>query len=426
MKKFNRIIQPLIMDSLKNYPAVFLNGPRQSGKSTLAHEVLKQLGGEYVSFDDLSILSAAQSDPKGFLSQFRRFTVIDEVQLVPSLFRALKLFIDEKRHQHPTDANGCFLLTGSANILALPQLSDALVGRVDIVTLFPLSSCEILGLNANFINAILSTQTNFKMEPACQMNLVDIIEQATFPQIASDPNLNRLRWFDNYFSTLLQRDVRSLAEIEKIDLLPKMLRSFAARAGGLLNDASMASDLGINTMTFRRYRSLLEGVFLLNTIPPWYSNIGKRLVKSPKVYLNDTLGLCNLIGVDVKEIQNQQSELLGKIVENFVASELLKQLSFAHQGTLFHFRTYNNQEIDFIIEKPNGTLIAIEVKARQTVTQNDFQTMRMLQNELPTKFSRGIVLYQGDKILPFGHNLWAMPLSSLWSLKNEANSNVNP
>lgn len=412
---------PILLEALKTSPAVFLNGPRQAGKSTLAYEIAeKDNFADYISFDDLTVLAAASADPEGFLRNFNKPIVIDEVQLVPQLFRVIKKRIDELRHQKASNPNGFFLLTGSANVLALPELADALVGRMQIHTLYPLSVEETLGKTGNFIpNLFNEKEIKFSKISYKGISLKKIIAQATFPQIASEQNIKSDLWFTSYLTTLLQRDVRALAEIEKLTALPNMLKLMATRVGGILNDASLARDAGLNIMTYRRYRTLLHLVFLLITIPPWYRNISKRLMKSPKIFFVDTRLLCYLLGFDLMhldEIKISNPYLYGSILENFVASELTKQLSINNAGTLYHFRTNDNKEIDFIIERRDGKLIAIEVKSKQSVSAQDFATLKLLQEEIGNDFVKGIVLYQGENILPFGKNLYAMSLNSLWEL----------
>lgn len=416
---FKRVLTPQIISGLKDTPAVFLNGPRQAGKSTLANEVAKNcMHGDYVTFDNVSLLSAATHDPKGFLQSFTKPVVIDEVQMAPDLFRALKMQIDEMRHNHKTRANGQFLLTSSANIMALPELAHALVGRMQILTLFPLSIGETIGKQAGFIDALFDKNLQFMQSPFEMIPLKTIISSATFPELTSNRDIDQAKWFESYLTTLLQRDIRNLAEIEKLSAMPNLLKLIAARVGSLLNDASLARDTGLNTMTYRRYRTLLSEVFLLITVPPWYRNINKRLVKSPKIYLTDTGLLCYLLGIDINNLQNlkiNNPNLFGMILENLVASELTKQLSWQRQGSLYHFRTYDNQEIDFVIERKAGQLIAIEVKSAEIVDNHDFKILRQLKEILGKNLLKGIVLYLGKDIIPFGEDLYAMPFSALWN-----------
>jgi predicted AAA+ superfamily ATPase len=400
-------------------PAVFLNGPRQAGKSTLAQHIARTyMDADYVTFDDISTLAAASNDPEGFLRQFQKPVIIDEVQMVPEVFRVLKLIIDERRAQDKGHANGRFLLTGSTNILALPGLADALVGRMAVLSLYPLAAVESLGNGQPGINGWFDQDINFNKADAQKPkdpSFNDIIREATFPEISSGPAANNVLWFESYLTTLLQRDVRQLAEIEKIPALPNMIKILAARAGSLLNDAACARDAKLNAVTYRHYRVLLQQLFLISLVPPWYRNIGKRFVKSPKLFFVDTALLCHALGVDAANLQKQNPGLFGHVLENFVASELTKQLAMlADGGTLYHFRTHDDKEVDFMIERRSGELLGFEVKGRDSITPDDFAGLKALKEQAGTDFRRGIVLYLGKTTISFGDDFWAMPIQSLW------------
>lgn len=411
-----RTITQTIRQALQDTPAIYLNGPRQAGKSTLMEHIGQTLNAQYYTLDDISVLSAALSDPQAFLSNLTGPVILDEIQLAPELFRALKIKIDDLRKVAGTKANGSFLLTGSANVLALPDLSDALVGRMQVFTLYPLSAGETLGLAEGFVSCLFDRTYHPPAMTFDDATLNSVFFNATYPQLVNESITNTSKWFESYITTLLQRDVRALAEIEKISLLPIMLKIIASRAGGLVNDASLARDVGVNAMTYRRYRSLLEAVFLLLVIPPWYRNIGKRFVKAPKLFMTDTHLLCYLLGVQATDIQQFDENLRGKIIENFVAVELSKQLSVLSLGTLYHFRTQDDKEIDFIIEKRDGSLLAIEVKAKKSIKSTDFDTIKLLKESTGKDFTKGVILYLGHQSICFGPDLYALPLQSLWTL----------
>lgn len=419
MTDFPRAITPLIQQGLKEMPAVFLNGPRQVGKSTLVRKMAGELGAEYITFDDFSILAAAKHDPVGFLSGFSNPVIIDEVQLVPEIFRVLKQRIDEERIRDKEKANGRFLLTGSANVMALPQLADALVGRMQILSLLPLAMMEVAGPVRSVINGLFDQEFTFKSQASERLVLDDLLRKSTYPELVAAPHIQINSWFDSYLTTLLQRDIRALAEIEKAHILPSMVKMIATRAGSLLNDADVARDLGLNLMTYRRYRILLEQLFLIVLVQPWYRNIGKRLVKTPKLFLTDSLLLCHLLGVSAKELERTNSPLFGHLLENFVATEILKQLTVTADTNLYYFRTHDNKEVDFIIERNNGQLLGIEVKTKSTVNEEDFAGLKQLKVETGKDFVRGIVLYGGKDIVSFGDHMVAMPIAALWNTNME-------
>ncbi len=405
-----------VLDALQGFPVVYVNGPRQAGKSTLVQKLAaKQWPADYVTFDEATMLGAAEANPESFLRAYENRLILDEVQMVPGLFRVLKLLADEARLEDKKSANGRYLLTGSANIMALPKLSDALVGRMRVLTLYPLSALEIAGGKDDFISKLMSD--GFK--PATikrKSKLVDVIKQATFPEITDENDARRRQWFESYITTILQRDVRQIADIAKLGVLPNLLKVLAARAGGLVNEADISRAIRQNAVTAKNYRVLLQMMFLTFDVKPWYRNIGKRLVKSPKGYLVDTSLLCHLQQIDMEKVAFSDPHIFGHIFENFVATELLKQLALSESGAeLYHFRTSDGKEVDFVLEHPDGKLAAIEVKGRDAVTESDFKGLKELRSQMSDDFICGIVLYRGNKIIPFGESMWAVPVDAMWS-----------
>lgn len=413
MKQTKRKLSDNLLFALKNHPVVFLNGPRQAGKSTLVQTLAaKDFPAQYITFDNATQMAAAASSPESFLKARQTAVIIDEVQMVPEIFRALKLVVDDIRLKDKEHSQGRFLLTGSANIMALPKLSDPLVGRMSVKTLYPFSSSETLGGKGDFLHnlfAIKFTNNN-------TITLNEAIERASFPEISGAEARVRAEWFDGYLTTILQRDVRLFSEIEKIAILPNLLRVLASRAGKLMNDAEIARDMGLNPVTSKAYRGILHATFLSFDVKPWYRNIGKRLVKSPKGYLIDTLLLCHLLDLRPEELRDRRPELYGHVVENFVATELTKLLSFSDiKAHLLHFRTQDGIEVDFVLERPDGTLAAIEVKSSDRVNASDFKGINILKEIAKEDFICGIVLYNGHDIVPFGDKIFAVPIACLWA-----------
>lgn len=418
MSTLPRFITNRLLDALQISPVVFLYGARQTGKSTLVQSNLNEIGtpelpANYVSFDRPTQMSAAAAAPEAFLKAGKATMVIDEVQLVPELFRALKVVVDELRLSNKANANGKFLLTGSANILALPQLSDPLVGRMAVMTLYPFCAAEASQGKGDGLNRLLNMEFTGMSDRG--LSTLDAIKMATFPEIADKDNKQRQIWFDGYITTILQRDVRMIAELEKISLLPNLLRILAIRASNLINDADISRDIGLNPVTTKSYRNILKMMFLNFDLEPWSRNIGKRLVKSAKGYLIDTLMICHMLDLNIEDVQAKRPELFGHLLENFVASELTKLLSFSEiKATLSHFRTSDGKEVDFILEKADGSLFCIEVKKTESVNAQDFKGIKAFAELSKKDFIGGVVLYSGKEVVPFGENLWAVPLHVLW------------
>lgn len=416
MEHYQRHIEKNVLLSLEQSPAIFLNGPRQAGKTFLMKELAqRKLQSHYLTFDTLAVRSAALQDPQGFVQSLPTPCIIDEVQKVPALFPALKQSIDEARDRDRQSAQGRFLLTGSANILALPELSDALVGRMQVYTLYPLSAKECWNRPTPYLEYLFEGRPDILSLRKESDWLLAVMENATYPEVVSNRSIDRSIWFANYRETLMQRDVKDLANIEKLHFLPDILRLLAHRVTGLLNDNNLARDLEISVMTFRRYRQLLQNLFLIILIRPWFRQVSKRLVKAPKVFFIDTCLLCDLLQTDYATLLDKDPTRFGWLCENFVATELLKQISLAsHRYELFHFRTTDGKEVDFVVEQRNGDVIGIEVKSSQNITGADFKGLITFKELSGNSFKGGYVLYSGNDLLPFGEGLWAVPISMLW------------
>ena len=397
-----------LLAALSDTPVVLLHGARQSGKSTLVKWLTSEARpARYLTLDDAAVLAAARDNPTGFLAGLEGPVVLDEVQRAPELFLAMKAEVD--RESQP----GRFLLTGSANVLLLPRLAESLAGRIQILTLWPFSQGELVGRRENFIDAVFGkTIAGFGDADGSRPGRILL---GGYPAIHARPAEARRRaWFGSYVTTILQRDVRDLANIESLTILPRLLALLATRTGTLVNFADLSRSIAIPQTTLKRYWHLLETTFLIQTLPAWSANLGQRLVKSPKLYLVDT-GLSGyLLGVDQARLTGDPM-LLGPLLENFVVMELRKQLGWSRaQPQMFHFRLQAGQEVDIVLEDPSGNVVGIEVKAAGSAATADFKGLRSLAQLLGRRFRKGIVLYTGRESIPFGANLYALPVSALW------------
>jgi len=405
-----RRIHRKLEDAWADTPVVLLIGARQTGKTTLAMDWAEHHKARYETLDDAAALATAAADPQGFIHRLALPSVIDEVQKIPALLPAIKLRVDRERRP------GMFLLTGSANVLSLPRISESLAGRMEIQTLWPLSRGERAGLRENFISSVFGGKP--PDPPATthsRIPMPGLISESGFPGNLKRGGARLEEWHRSYITSILQRDVRDLAKIDGLTGMPNLLKLLAARSSGLLNTSDLTRDAGIPNSTLKRYLALLEMLFLVYRVPAWSANVSKRLIKAPKVMLCDTGLGCHLLGAG-PELLNKDRVLMGHLLENFVANELKKQASWHDDAVeIMHYMTASGREIDFILENRRGQVVAVEVKSSQAVRTEDFDAMRDLAKMLKSRFKCGVLLHDGGHILPFAESLWAAPLSSLWS-----------
>ena len=406
---YKRNIEDKITEAIKDTPVIFLNGPRQAGKSTLMAMLQKKhKPASYVTFDDLAILEAASQDPLTFLeSASTKHLIIDEVQKLPDLFPAMKLLVDRDRRP------GRFLLTGSANILLLPQIAESLAGRTEILTLYPLSVGELQGKKETFIERVFSGEfqsENFEIDALCRL-----IHSGGFPEVIDRKNDARKKaWFRSYVDTILKRDVQNLAKIEGLTKLPNLLSLIGTYASGTIRYEDLSKSCQLPSTTLKRYLILLETFFLIHTLPAWSSNLGKRLVKAPKIYINDCGLLCYLLGLDLESVRPLTPDW-GKLVETFVVNEVKKIATWsARPANLYYYRTYSKEEVDLVVESDRREVVGIEVKATKKLKSSDFKAMHRLKESAGDRFKRGVILYLGEQVLPFGPDMVAVPISNLW------------
>ena len=408
---YQRNIIRRVNAALADTRVVLLSGARQVGKSTLARELARQRGGQYLTLDDPVIAELARTDPSALVSGAGGFTVIDEVQTAPGLFPALKREVD--RHPVP----GRFLLTGSANVFMLPTAAESLAGRMEVLALEPLSQCEIEASPHNLVDAFFGrTPWARRTVTTDRADLARRIVAGGFPEALSraDPQ-RRDAWFGAYLASLLQRDVRDFANIEGLHDMPRLLSLLAARISSLQNMAEVSRATGIAHSTLRRYLTLLEALFMVQPLPAWSANLGKRLVKAPKLHLVDA-GLSAHLRGQTDAAALTLSPQLGPMLETFVVQELRRHLRWADTAaTAWHFRTAAGQEVDMVLEAPGPRIVGVEVKASASINQSDFSGLRELAGAAGDALVRGVVLYTGEQLMPFEDKLWAVPLGVLWA-----------
>jgi predicted AAA+ superfamily ATPase len=407
-----RFVQERVEEALTDTPVVLIHGPRQSGKTTLARHVGQEKGFAYYSFDDVGVRSAAQDDPAGFVAGLPERVILDEVQRLPELFSTIKLAVDRDRRP------GRFILTGSANILMIPKVSDSLAGRMEIIRLHPLSRCERLGRRSGFIADLFAGADMMHQAERLGDGIAEIVAAGGYPDALSRTNeRRRTDWYREYVETIAQRDIKDLARIREIEVLPQIVALAAAQTAQLFNLAELAGPFRLSRPTIGDYVTLLEQVFLIQRLPSWHSNRLSRLIKAPKLHVGDTGVACAVLNHSVAALREDRT-LLGHLLETYVVQELRRQASWSEERIQFHhFRTKEGAEVDAVLERAGRRIAGVEVKLSGTVVAKDFRGLKKLREAVGERFAAGVVLYDGEVTIPFGEGLFAVPLSRLWTEK---------
>lgn len=399
-----RSIEMHVKKAVTEFPAVALVGPRQSGKTTL----LKHLFGEdfrLISLEPPDVRLAATNDPRGLLSLYPPPVIFDEIQYVPGLLPYIKEKIDERRTQA-----GQFILTGSQNLLLMQQVTESLAGRTAILKLLPLSNWELMGMPTRSLP--WEKDSSNPLPDRSPQELWDQILRGFYPEIANDLSRDIRLWQASYVQTYLERDLRNLRNVGNLTLFQVFLRALAARSAQILNLSELARDVGVSVNTARDWLSILEASFQVFVLRPYFANIGKRLVKSPKVYFMDTGLLCYLVGL--RDIEHAMSGPMGgAIFENYVVAEVLKILH--HRGeepNLYYWRTSDGAEIDLIVDT-EGILVPIEIKQTETPNPRTAREIAAFHSLFKEKAGKGYVIHSGKMGLPLAQNVTALPLNML-------------
>lgn len=410
---YARFVEQRVEEALSDTPVVLIVGPRRAGKTTLVRK-MGEAGRSYITLDDQTVLSAAQSDPAGFIRGLDR-AIIDEIQRAPDLLLAIKKAVDEK-HQP-----GQFLLTGSANVLTLPRIADSLAGRMETIRMLPLARAEVEGRTPDFLERLFEGKLQSQRNGIVGDDLMQLVLLGGFPEaIGRNTERRRQDWLRSYLTSILVRDLRDIADVEKLTELPKFVRLLAEHSGQLVNYSQVAAGIGVTHKTGQRYVGLLEQVFLVTTVQPWFTNKLSRLAKTPKLHFLDSGLLATARGLTFERLKADRTPF-GALLESFVFSEVLKLMSASDlRLTPYHFRDRDMREVDIVLERDDGMIVGIEVKASATVKAGDFSGLRALAEACGDRFAFGIVLYDSADIVPFGDRLAAAPLSSLWDGESPA------
>lgn len=407
---YQRYSRQQVLDGLADTRVVFIAGARQVGKTTLAESIAsREHPMRQVSLDDAGLLEAARSDPAGFIAASPTPVLIDEIQRAPELLLAIKMVVDHDR------SPGQFLLTGSANIRTLTTVKDALTGRIDTVTLWPLAQSEIRESSNNVVDSLLSATPPWIEEaPIGRDAFADIATTGGYPEALERSEGRRRRWFKNYVESTLERDLRELSDAMRLEQIPHLLRLLANQSANLVSYNAIGARLDMHHATVKSYVGLLEQIYIVKRLPGWKAGLGAREAATPKAYITDSGLLSSLLGADGKRIRSDD-QVTGKVFETFAIMEILKQLEWSdHDARPYHFQD-SSGDIDLILEATDGSLAAVEIKTSATVSNRDTHRMRKLRDKVGDKFIAGFVLCTRAETAPMGDRIWALPISALWA-----------
>jgi predicted AAA+ superfamily ATPase len=401
---------------LAEEPVVILNGPRTVGKSTLLSELAGRLGRAVVDCDDLAARAAVRSDPARFVESDQP-VLIDEYQHVPELLDAIKAQLN--RDLRP----GRYILAGSTRYATLPEAAQALTGRVDIIPVLPLSQGEIGEVRETFVARLLDgtgiDMTRSQMSTPRDEYAGRATSGGMPVALRRPPGRSRSRWFSNYVNLVIDKDVLDISRVRQREMLPRLLGQLAARSGQVLNMAAISGTIGLEKSTTENYVKLLESVFLVYRLPAWGTTLGSRITRHPKVHLVDSGVMAWLLSLTPQKITQATPAALteyGHLLETFAVGEILKQASwFDAPVTAGHFRTEAGDEVDLVLERDDGQVIAIEVKAGSRISGEDFRGLRQLKERLGPRLEEAIILYTGEHA--YTHDSWItiLPLDRLWT-----------
>lgn len=408
-----RLAQGLLDELASALRVVVVNGPRQSGKTTLLRQYQRAHGGSYRTLDNRQDQEAAIADPAAFAAEGQPPRLIDEVHLGGDwLIRAIKIAVDEDPRP------GRFILSGSSRFLTIPTLSESLAGRAAFVDLWPLSLAELTGGPADFLSRVFGDPASLRGAESgwTRGEYIRAICSGGYPEARGlRSQIARSAWFDGYITTVINRDISGFAEISKARAVPRLLGLIAARAGSPLVIADLARSADLDRATVRNYLTYLDTVFLTTEVLSWSTNLSSRLSKTPEVFLTDTGLAAHLLGASEADLSRVGHPALGGLVETFVHAELMKLASVSDVPvSIWQFRENDNREVDFILEGPGGAVAGIEVKATTSPGTDTAKHLHWLRDRLGDRFAAGIVLHLGQRSTSFGGNIHAIPVSALW------------
>ena len=410
---FPRLAQGLLDELASVLRIVIVNGPRQSGKTTMLRQYQRVHGGSYRTLDNRQDQEAALADPVAFAAEGDPPRLIDEVHRGGDwLVRAIKIAVDEDPRP------GRFILSGSSRFLTVPTLSESLAGRAAFVDLWPLSMAELTGGAADFLSRVFGDPAGLRGTESAwtREEYIRAICVGGYPEVRGlRSQIARSAWYEGYLATVINRDISDFAEIGKVRAIPRLLGLIAARAGSPLVIADLARSADLDRTTVRNYLTYLDTVFLTVEALPWSTNLSSRMSKTPEVFLADSGLAAHLLGASETDLRRVGHPALGGLVETFVHAELIKLATVSEVPvSIWQFRENDNREVDFILEGPGGAVVGIEVKATTSPGADTAKHLRWLRERLGDRFAGGVVLHLGQRSSSFGDNIHAIPVSVLW------------
>lgn len=407
---YKRWQEASINKAIKTRRVILLSGIRQSGKTTLTRSLLAN-NTIYRTLDDVALLDAARNDPKTFVERNGQMMLIDEVQRVPELLLAIKQAVDQDNQP------GQYLLTGSSNIQSLSHAKDSLAGRIKNVRLRTLTVGEILGKQPNFLHSAFNNSFPNTRVQHSQKEILELALRGGFPELIALEKKEHRAWHRDYIDSIMNRDLQDLASIRNITSMRDLISVLASWSSKFMDVSAIGSKLAITRVTIENYISALEMLYVVEKVLPWVKTDYARVGKQAKVFITDSGLMASILGYDVDNVSLNQDRL-GKIFETFVFNELAAQVDVDKNSSfgLFHYRDRDKREIDFIIERDDGAMLGIEVKASAVVYAKHFKHLQWFAKTMTKdKPFVGIVLYSGQEVIPFGKNMWAVPISFLWA-----------
>ncbi|MBL4868918.1 MAG: ATP-binding protein [Pseudomonadales bacterium] len=398
-----------IQEAMSTRRVLLLSGARQCGKTTLAKELIDE-NTEYRTLDDLTLKQAAESDPHGFVKHNKRTLIIDEVQRVPHLLPAIKKAVDEDTRP------GQYLLTGSANIQALPGVQESLAGRITKLRLRPLSRGEQYRATPQFIDRVFSNTLETPQTHYDKDSLIEMACAGGFPEALLLQGRKRRRWHIDYIDAILERDLKDITKIHRLDQMQELVRILAAWSSKFMNSSQIGSSLSLQKQALNAYINALEALYLIERIKPWTHTDYDRVGKQDKLFMADSGLVASLLGWNIDRVRFD-TDRSGKLIESFAFNELAALVD-ASDGLyeLRHYRDRQKREIDFLIEREDSAMIGIEIKSGTNLKAEDFKHLKWFGETLAgDRLFTGIILYSGEHIATFGENMLAVPFGALWT-----------